>query len=66
MADAVLWYILVRIWVLSFVPQDLIQAETTVNRKASTYSKGNKDDYKIENRTWIISYGHFPPHVVAV
>ena len=40
---AVLWYILVRLWVELFVSQGLIQAETTVSTKASTWNKGNKD-----------------------
>ena len=48
---AVLGYILVRLWVLLCVSQDLIQAETTVSIKASTWSNGNKDVYKIKNKT---------------
>ena len=43
---AVWWYVLVRLWVELFVSQILIQVETTVSRKASTWSKGNKDGNK--------------------
>ena len=37
-------YILVTLWVELFVSQSLIQGETTVSRKASTWSKGNKNN----------------------
>ena len=37
-----------RLWVELFVSQGLVVAETTVNRKVSTWSEGNKDDNKIK------------------
>ena len=37
-----------RLRVELFVSQGLIEAETTVTRKASTLSKGNKDGNKIK------------------
>ena len=37
-----------RLWVELFVSQGLIQAETTVGKKTSTWSKGNKDGNKIK------------------
>ena len=40
---AVWWYILVRLFGEIIVSQGLMQAETTVSRKASTWSKGNND-----------------------
>ena len=43
---AVLWYILVRPCQELFVSQDLIEAETTVSRKLTTWSKCNKDENK--------------------
>ena len=43
---AVWWYILVRLWGELFVSQGLIQAETTVSKRSSTWSKGNKDGNK--------------------
>ena len=45
---AVCWYILVRLLVKLFIPQDLIKAETIVHIKASTWSKGKKDGNKIK------------------
>ena len=45
---AVWWYILVRFWIGSFASYGLIQAETTVCRKASTWSNGSKDGNKIK------------------
>ena len=35
---AVWWYIAVKLWVELFVSKGLIQAETTVSRKTSTWS----------------------------
>ena len=40
------WYILVRLFGEIIVSQGLMQAETTVSRKASTWSKGNNDGNK--------------------
>ena len=45
---AVLWYILVRLLVELFVSSGQIQADIAVSRKASTWSKGNKNDNKIK------------------
>ena len=45
---AVWWYILVILLVELFVSQGLIKVETTVNRKASIWSKGNKDGNKMK------------------
>ena len=42
----VYWYVLVRLWVELFVSKGLIQAETAVSKKASTWSKNNKNDNK--------------------
>ena len=40
------WYILARLLIKLFVSQCLIQAQTTVSRKPSILSKGNKHDKK--------------------
>ena len=40
------WYIFNTLSLELFVSQGLIQAETTASRKASTWSKGNKDGRK--------------------
>ena len=57
---AVWWYILVTLFGEIIVSQGLMQAETTVSRKASTWSKGNNDGNKknLNNFLWY----HSSPH----
>ena len=45
---AVLWYILVKLLVKLIVSKCVVEAETTVSRKSSTWSKCNKDGNKIK------------------
>ena len=50
-----------RLWVELFVSQGLTQAETTVVRKTSAWSKGNKDGNKIKIKLelfYIVYYTH--------
>ena len=43
-----------------------VKAETTVNRKASTWSKRKKDGNKTKNKTWITLHGITSPLIIAV
>ena len=44
----VYWYLLVRLWCVKlFVSKGLIQVETAVSKKVSTWDKCNKNDKKI-------------------
>ena len=50
-----------RLWVELFVSQGSIQAETTVNRKAPTWSAGNKDGNKIKIKLELFFMVSFRP-----
>ena len=58
----VYWHLLVRLWVELFVSKGLIQVETAVGKKASTWGKGNKDDNIIKIKTELIYINNFTWH----